>query len=91
MCETGRAGLLRRKEGKKRRQRSEKPGEREGERRGQGHSLGQSVFLKIRPVFVRRTIARSVYCCQDELAHRLIYSTNPVAQTRRCMALKGTN
>lgn len=46
-------------------------------------------FPKIRPVFVRRTITRSVYCCQDELAHRLIYRTNPVAQTIRCMALKG--
>lgn len=44
---------------------------------------------KSRPVFVRRTITRSVYCCQDELAHRLIYRTKLAAQTIRCTALKG--
>lgn len=56
---------------------------------GAGTQAWSKHFPKIRPVFVRRTITRSVYCCQDELAHRLIYRTNPVAQTIRCMALKG--
>lgn len=56
---------------------------------GAGTQARSKHFPKIRPVFVRRTITRSVYCCQDELAHRLIYGTNPVAQTIRCMALKG--
>lgn len=56
---------------------------------GAGAQAWSKHFPKIRPVFVRRTITRSVYCCQDELAHRLIYRTNPVAQTIRCMALKG--
>lgn len=88
MCETGRAGAVGKKEGKKHRQHSEK----EGASRGKGRAGTQAWakrFPKIRPVFVRRTITRSVYCCQDELAHRLIYRTNPVAQTIRCTALKG--
>lgn len=44
MCETGRAGVLGKKEGKKHRQHSEKEGASRG--REQGHRLGQSVFLK---------------------------------------------
>lgn len=62
-------------------------GELTGE--GGGTQAWAKHFSKSRPVFMRRTITRSVYCCQDELAHRLIYRTNPVAQTIRCMVLKG--
>lgn len=89
MCETGWVGLVGKKEGKKHRQHSEKGrgGGLTGE--GAGTQAWSKHFPKIRPVFVRRTITRSVYCCQDELAHRLIYRTNPVAQTIRCTALKG--
>lgn len=90
MCETGWVGLVGKKEGKKHRQRSEKGGGGGGlAGEGAGTQAWSKHFPKIRPVFVRRTITRSVYCCQDELAHRLIYRTNPVAQTIRCMALKG--
>lgn len=85
MCETGWGGSV----GKKRARSTGSTRKRGGAGEGAGTQAWSKHFPKIRPVFVRRTITRSVYCCQDELAHRLIYRTNPVAQTIRCMALKG--
>lgn len=45
MCETGWAGVVGKKEGKKHRQHSEQGGSA-SRGREQGHRLGQSIFLK---------------------------------------------
>lgn len=46
MCETGWAGVVGKKEGKKHRQHSEQGGGVASQGREQGHRLGQSIFLK---------------------------------------------